>query len=118
MALAAFTLAVRAGEGDWISLFDGQSLQGWRASENTNSFTVQDGLIVAEGPRSHLFYVGPDGLAGFTNFEFAAEVLSRPGANSGIYFHTDFQASGWPGQGFEVQINNTQPQHDNYYEFK
>ena len=118
MALAAFTLAVRAGEGDWISLFDGQSLQGWRASENTNSFTVQDGLIVAEGPRSHLFYVGPDGPAGFTNFEFAAEVLSRPGANSGIYFHTDFQASGWPGQGFEVQINNTQPQHDNYYEFK
>ena len=118
VALGAFALTVRAGEGNWISLFDGQSLQGWRASENTNSFTVQDGLIVADGPRSHLFYVGLDGAAGFTNFEFSADVRSRPGANSGIYFHTDYQASGWPGQGFEVQINNTQPKHDNYYEFK
>ena len=27
--------------------------------------------------------------------------------NSGVYFHTEYQESGWPLKGFEVQINNT-----------
>ncbi len=39
--------------GDWVQLFDGKSLNGWKASEATNSFYVQDGCIVADGkPRS------------------------------------------------------------------
>ena len=118
VVLAMAALAAPAQEGQWISLFDGHSLAGWRASEHTNSFTVQDGMIVANGARSHLFYAGVGGAVEFTNFEFSADVLSRPGANSGVYFHTEFQPTGWPGKGFEVQINNTQPKHDNYYEFK
>ncbi len=39
--------------GEWISLFDGESLEGWTASENRETFRVEDGLIVAHGPRSH-----------------------------------------------------------------
>jgi hypothetical protein len=27
--------------------------------------------------------------------------------NSGIYFHTKYQESGWPDTGFEVQVNNS-----------
>ena len=108
--------AAEAADG-WISLFDGHSLAGWKASESQSTFQVRDGTITADGPRSHLFYTGSGG-ADFTNFEFSAEVRSRPGANSGIYFHTAFQPTNWPGSGFEVQINNTQPKHDNYYEFK
>ena len=30
-----------------------------------------------------------------------------PGANSGIYFHTEFQQGGWPKKGYEVQVNNS-----------
>ena len=33
--------------------------------------------------------------------------MTYPGANSGIYFHTDFQQGGWPEKGYEVQVNNS-----------
>ena len=42
----------------WISLFDGESLEGWKASENTGSWKVEEGAIVTSGERSHLFYDG------------------------------------------------------------
>jgi hypothetical protein len=93
------------GQG-WVSLFDG-TLNGWKASENTASFTIRDGAIVANGPRSHLFYVGPVENAIFTDFELKVDVMTKPGANGGIYFHTEFQQTGWPDKGFEVQVNNS-----------
>jgi hypothetical protein len=91
----------------WVSLFDGKSLDGWKASENKGTFTVKDGMIVANGPRSHLFYVGPVHDANFTNFELKAQIMTKPKSNSGIYFHTAYQETDWPAKGFEVQINNT-----------
>ena len=106
-----------AGDG-WISLFDGKSLDGWRASEHPDTFRVVNGTIEAHGPRAHLFYVGPVAGARFKNFEFEAEVKTWPGANSGIFFHTAFQDAGWPAQGYEAQINNTQATHGGYHEFK
>ena len=93
--------------GGWKSLFDGKSLSGWKASENKDTFTVKDGMIVAHGPRSHLFYIGPVNNADFTNFEFKAEVMTTPGSNSGIYFHTEYQEKDWPAKGFECQVNTT-----------
>jgi hypothetical protein len=44
--------------------------------------------------------------------------MSRPGANSGVFFHTAFQQEGWPEQGFEVQVANTHQGEDNYRERK
>jgi hypothetical protein len=35
--------------------------------------------------------------------------MTQPICNSGVYFHTVYQDTGWPDRGFEVQINNTQP---------
>ena len=89
--------AVKSG---WISLFDGQTLNGWRANENKDTFSVEDGMILVKGPRSHLFYDGPVMGANFTNFEFKADVLTKPKANSGIYIHTAYQDSGWPDKGY------------------
>lgn len=94
------------GEG-WVSLFDGESLDGWRASENEETFSVDDGRIVADGPRSHLFYVGSVADHTFDDFEFRVDVMTEPGSNSGIYFHTQYQDEGWPSQGYEAQINNS-----------
>ncbi len=102
----------------WTPLFDGKSLDGWKAGERQSSFKVSDGCIAADGDRAHLFYMGKDGAADFKNFEFSADVMTHAGANSGIYFHTAFDNAGWPRAGFEVQINNTQPKQGNYYEFK
>lgn len=90
------------------TLFDGESLDGWRVTEeNPGSFRVEDGAIVAEGPRAHLFYDGPLGTA-FTDFELSLKVKTEPGANSGVYFHTTYQADDWPRVGLEAQVNATQ----------
>ena len=88
-------------------LFDGKSLDGWQAPEKPEVFTVADGQIIVKGPRSHLFYTGQ--LAGhdFRNFELSIDVLTKPRANSGVYFHTEFQPTGWPFKGYEVQVNNS-----------
>ena len=99
-----------ADEPGFESLFDGKSLAGWKANENPGSWQVVDGQIVCHGPRSHLFYVGPDAAhpAEFKDFHFKAEVMTKPNANSGIFFHTKFQPEGWPAQGYEMQVNNSQ----------
>jgi len=34
-------------------------------------------------------------------------VLTLPGSNGGVYIQTEYQDHGWPGKGFEVQVNNT-----------
>lgn len=116
--LGAAVGAVRAAEADWTPLFDGRSLAGWRAAENPGSFRVVDGTIACDGPRAHLFYEGPAGGAQFGSFEFEADVLTRPGANSGLYFHTAFQERDWPARGHEVQINNTATGEGDYRENK
>ncbi len=113
----ASPLAAVADEG-WMPLFDGRSLAGWRASENPASFRVVDGTIACDGPKAHLYYVGPDGKAAFEDFEVRAEVRALAGANSGFYFHTAFQEKDWPAQGFEVQVNNSQKRHGDYLELK
>ena len=89
----------------WTTIWDGESFNNWRASENPGSFTIEDGKIVVDGPRAHLFYEGPE--ADFENFEFRAEVYTYPQANSGIFFHTQYQEEGWPVHGYEAQVNAT-----------
>jgi hypothetical protein len=89
----------------WVTIFDGKSFEGWKASENKDAWSIEDGQIVCFGPRSHLYYVGAD--EPFVNFEFKADVMTRPGANSGIYFHTRYQETGWPKYGHESQVNIT-----------
>lgn len=94
-------------KAEWVSLFDGKTLKGWKASENPGTFKVENGKIVVDGPRAHLFYVGPVNDHNFKNFEFKAQVMTTPGSNSGMYFHTEYQKSGWPSKGYEVQVNNS-----------
>jgi hypothetical protein len=93
-----------ADKDGWVSLFDGKSLEGWKANEHPENWKVEDGCIVGRGPRSHLFYMGDE----FTNFEFSTEIMTEKGTNSGIYFHTAFQKDGWPEKGYEAQVNVSQ----------
>ncbi|MGB0595336.1 MAG: 3-keto-disaccharide hydrolase [Rubripirellula sp.] len=99
----AFAADLATEEG-FVSLFDGKSMNEWRPSaENPESWKVKDGTLMCDGPRCHLFYTGD--LAPFKNFHFKAEVMTTPGSNAGIYFHTRYQESGWPKYGFECQVN-------------
>jgi len=94
-------------EKGWVSLFDGKTLDGWKAGANAETFTVENGAIKVNGKVSHLFYDGPVADHDFRNFEFKVEVMTLPGSNSGIYFHTIYQESSWPKKGYEVQVNNS-----------
>jgi hypothetical protein len=95
-------------EDHWIPLFNGKDLEGWKVGVNAATFSVEDGTIKVDGPRAHLFYVGEVEDHKFQNFEFKASVMTKPGANSGIYIHTQYQEDGWPTYGYEVQVNNSQ----------
>ena len=74
--------AARADDG-WQSLFDGKTLNGWRASEHAATWRVDGGALVASGPRSHLYYVGAGRPPAPKNIELETEVMTPPGANSG-----------------------------------
>jgi hypothetical protein len=92
---------------DWIMLFDGKTMDGWEPSENKSSWQIEDGALVTKGPRSHLFYVGDVATHNFKNLEFSADVKTDSCSNSGIYFHTEYQESGWPEKGYECQVINS-----------
>lgn len=93
-------------EAGFKPLMDGKTFKGWKmATENTNTFKIVDGAFVAHGNRCHLFYVGDE--KPFKNFHLKVEVMTGPTSNGGIYFHTKYQAEGWPKAGFECQVNNT-----------
>ncbi len=114
-----------AGDG-WISLFNGKNLDGWKHSGghrrgqggDEGSFQVRDGMIVAHAKPSspcpvahecgisHLFYVGEVNDGVFKNFEFKADVMTKPNSNGGIFFGAG-PALGSLARGCEVQVNNT-----------
>ncbi|MFM8804903.1 MAG: DUF1080 domain-containing protein [Planctomycetia bacterium] len=97
--------AAESTEEGFVQLFDGKTLDGWKINEHAESWKIADGAIVANGDRSHLFYVGDD--KPYVNFELRADVKTETEANGGIYFHTKFQEKGWPKYGFEAQVNNS-----------
>jgi hypothetical protein len=91
-------------EAGFKPLMDGKTFNGWKpTAENGDAWTIKDGAFVANGQRSHLYYVGDD--KPFKNFHFKAEVMTGTNSNGGIYFHTRYQAEGWPRAGIESQVN-------------
>ncbi|MEK7830637.1 MAG: DUF1080 domain-containing protein, partial [Acidobacteriota bacterium] len=108
LALPAASLAQATAPkkkpGKWKKLTDGKSFKGWKIAEPAvNSWKLEDGAFVAQGPRSHLFYVGDE--KPFVNFELQVEVMTRPVSNGGIYIHTAWQEKGFPKAGYEIQVN-------------
>ena len=92
---------VSAQENGWISMFDGKTLNGWKANENPESWTARDGTIVGDGERSHLFWMDRE----CKNCEFKADVKISDGGNSGMLFRAAF-GPGFP-KGYEAQVNST-----------
>lgn len=96
----------KAAEEGFTVIFDGKSLDGWKLAEKEPvAFKLEDGAIVANGPRCHLFYVGD--AKPFKNFILRAQVQTKKNSNGGIYFHTAYQPDNWPAKGHEAQVNNT-----------
>jgi hypothetical protein len=93
--------AFAADADGWESMFDGKTLDGWKANEHPESWTVEDGTLKGSGAVSHLFYIKRE----FENCEFKADINLAKGSNSGMYFRAAF-STGWP-KGYEAQVNNS-----------
>lgn len=103
----ALGLARAHSEPGFVSLCDGKTFAGWQpATEHSNTWKIEDGAFVTRGERCHLYYVGDE--KPFKDFELKVDVMTEPGANGGIYFHTKYQETDWPRQGFECQVNVSQ----------
>jgi len=108
LLVAAFALTITLSAQDgWYSLFNGVDSTGWKIGGDPATFTIKDGVIIAKGRPAHFFYDGPVLNHVFKNFELKVDVMTEPNSNGGIYFHTEFQATGFPRKGFEVQVNNS-----------
>jgi hypothetical protein len=100
-ALSLCAANKKPNKSDWQPMFDGATLEGWKANDHPESWTVKDGVIRGDGPASHLFYMREQCV----NCEFKAEVRLNHGGNSGMYFRTAF-GPGFP-KGYEAQVDNT-----------
>lgn len=83
-ALSVASAPLLAEEGEWISLFDGKTLEGWKPSSlGKATYTVVDGAIrgeTAEGsPNTFLLSEGQ-----FGDFELEFEVKVHDSLNSGV----------------------------------
>jgi len=104
VAIASATSFAAESEAGFEQIFDGKTFNGWKmANENTNTWKLEDGALVTRGGRCHLYYVGDE--KPFKDFELKVDVMTEPGSNGGIYFHTKYQATDWPKYGFESQVN-------------
>jgi len=95
LAVLALTVVAAPGfaqDSEWVSLWDGKTFKGWQKSgENPDSFCIEDGAIISNGPRCHLFYVGDVHGTKFKNFELEVDVMTQPSSNGGIYLVQDVE---------------------------
>ena len=90
--------------GEWVSLFDGQTLSGWTRADGdgTSKWEVEDGAITGSGRASMLYSPKGD----YKNFKFRAEVKINDHGNSGMYFRCPKPNGSFP-EGYEAQIDST-----------
>jgi hypothetical protein len=104
LIVAPSSLRAADSEEGFTTIFDGKTFDGWKTSiDNTNTWKIEDGAFVTRGQTAHVFYVGDTNA--FKNFELKVDVMTEPGSNGGIYFHTAYQEKGFPRGGIECQVN-------------
>jgi hypothetical protein len=84
---------------DWVSLFDGSSLDGWKASRNNTQFKLVDGVIVGtSSSQTHFLHT----VETYGDFELELEVkLHDTDLNSGIQIRTALTRTNEKGQSRE-----------------
>jgi len=70
-------------QGGWISLFDGQTLFGWKAHSKAD-WQVKDGAILVTGGERGLLCTS----VGFDNYVLKADFRAAKGTNSGLFLRT------------------------------
>lgn len=92
----------KADADGFITIFDGKTLEGWKANEKETGFKVEDGEIVGFGGRCHLYY-----MEELENFELKIDCKINKNGNSGVYVKSTWVEENWPTTGFELQVNSS-----------
>jgi hypothetical protein len=92
--------------GEWVSLFNGKSLDGWVMNplgrNSTSKWEVVDGALTGSGTASMLACTkGP-----YKNFRYRVEAKINDRGNSGMYVHCPTTKPGFT-DGYEIQIDST-----------
>ncbi|MFO0951729.1 MAG: DUF1080 domain-containing protein [Isosphaeraceae bacterium] len=96
-----------APAGEWVTLFDGKSMEGWEMVElggrkGASKWELKDGALVGTGQASMLY--SPKGH--YQNFRYRAEIKINDHGNSGMYIRIPEKKATF-SDGYEIQINST-----------
>ena len=83
----------------WITLFDGQTLFGWKASSKAN-WAVQDGSITVSGGEQGLLCTTTE----FADYALKVDFRCEPNTNSGVFLHTTLSPADPAKDCYEVNI--------------
>jgi len=94
-AVILFSSQSSSSENEWISLFDGETTEGWRgynSNEMPPGWTAKNGMLMfdTELELEQNYKGGKDIIYGneeFDDFEFYVEWKIPIGGNSGIFYH-------------------------------
>lgn len=114
LLLLGSSLLPAAAPGNWISLFDGKDLAGWK-HVGPGEMTVEDGLIHTHGGMGLLYWTG--GPIGNCNIRVVYKMRDH-NDNSGVYIRIPIEPrEPWMPvyYGYEVQIDNIAPGEDEYH---
>lgn len=87
LILASQAFAAERSDGQWKSLFDGKTLDGWEVREGEGKFFVDDGAIVGEttaGVKGSYLCTKES----FDNFVLELEFKVDEGLNSGVHIRS------------------------------
>jgi hypothetical protein len=105
VALATLGSAALAGEGGWVSLFDGKGLDGWEQLNGLAKYEAKDGAILGtSAPNSPNSFLCTKKHYG--DFELEFDVKCDPRLNSGVQIRSHSRKDYHNGRvhGYQVEI--------------
>ena len=88
------------GEKDFVALFDGKSLNGWKLIHGHGpGYVVKDGVLVCPADGGGNLFTEKE----YSNFVFRFEFKTEPGANNGVGIRAPLEGDA-AYQGMEIQI--------------
>ncbi len=105
----ALCFASGAFAADWVQLFNGKDLTGWKKI-GQEKWVVEDGVIYGEGVTDAYGYLATE--KNYKDFHFSLRFKCEADGNSGVYIHTKFEGdTPRVTDGRQVEIDRTLNHH-------
>ena len=107
--ITALCLIPGAFAADWVSLFNGKDLTGWK-KVGQEKWVVEDGAIYGEGITDEYGYLATE--KSYKDFHLSLRFKCEADGNSGVYIHTKFDGD-TPKitEGRQIEIDRTLNHH-------